>query len=516
MKTIYTSLIKFSLLLGAVLWATSCEEDIPNYISFPQYIWSDSDANGGNWKTVVLTSNEQVALTDPNAPGTDAYKAELLALKSLTNSLSADQKSKAEYWSNNPILRWNEISRELSAKYNLAPAPNPDGTYSVPSAATPDKYPLFPFAHPPYSCRAFAYLAVGQFDAMVSAWHYKYKFNRPAPSRIDSGVATLWPISDLPSYPSDGATVAAVSQAILTAMFPLEKDFIAQKAEECFNSLLWSGTNVQSDIDAGKLLGSEVAKLVLARAKTDGMGAAQTPRPISDSLKTLAFNTFGWSWTNQETPERPVGITPYFGKVKTWCVPDVKQIRPPVPPKPGSAEFQVAVDELKNIADNLTTDQRKIANWWSDGLGTYTPPGHWNRFACNSIVENKFNPLRSARVLAYLNMAEMDAGIACWDAKYFYHYPRPIQTIPGFKTILGTPNFPSYVSGHSTFSSAAADVLGHFFPNENSRFQAYADEAGISRMYGGIHYRFDVDAGKVQGKAVAGFVVGIASKDGAE
>ena len=118
--------------------------------------------------------------------------------------------------------------------------------------------------------------------------------------------------------------------------------------------------------------------------------------------------------------------------------------------------------------------------------------------------------------LAVLNMAIMDAGISCWDAKYFYHYPRPIQAIPGFKTILGTPNFPSYSSGHSTFSSAACDVLSYIFPNEAAQCEKWAFEAAESRVYGGIHYRFDSEVGLTQGKNVARYTIDIAKIDGAD
>jgi len=254
----------------------------------------------------------------------------------------------------------------------------------------------------------------------------------------------------------------------------------------------------------------------LARAAGDGMKNAQTSKPKSDSIKAAAFARFGWQWDNMESPVRPVGLTPLFGKVKMWNVPTVEEVRPGIPPAPGSAEFEKDAKELRDIAKNLTEKQRKIANWWSDGLSTYTPPGHWNRLAKEFMIKYKMNPLRSARTFAYMNMAIMDAGISCWDAKYYYHYPRPIQTIPGFKTILGTPNFPSYTSGHSTFSAAAAEVLSYIFPNEATYCRDYAREAAESRVYGGIHYRFDSEAGLEQGKKVAKFTVDKAKTDGAE
>ena len=199
-----------------------------------------------------------------------------------------------------------------------------------------------------------------------------------------------------------------------------------------------------------------------------------------------------------------------------WNVANVEDVRPGPPPAPGTAEFQANIDELVDIADHMTEERRRIANWWQDGLGTYTPPGHWNRFAKEFMVKYKMNPLRSARTFAYMNMAIMDAGISCWDAKYYYHFPRPIQTIPGFKTIAGTPNFPSYTSGHSVFSAAAAEVLSYIFPAEAQQCNAWAEEAAISRVYGGIHYRFDAEVGLEQGRNVAQYTVEVAQKDGAQ
>jgi membrane-associated phospholipid phosphatase len=164
----------------------------------------------------------------------------------------------------------------------------------------------------------------------------------------------------------------------------------------------------------------------------------------------------------------------------------------------------------------MKDEWRRLANFWQDGLGTYTPPGHWNRFAKEFIIKYNLNPLRSARTFAYMNMAIMDAGISCWDAKYYYHYPRPIQTIPGYKTIAGTPNFPSYTSGHSAFSAAGAEVLAYIFPQEATQCREWAHEAAESRICGGIHYRFDADVGTDQGIKVAQYTIQLAKNDGAD
>lgn len=495
--------------------AISCNKDLPTYSNYESYAFQSIDEQAGIWKPILLTSNEQVLIDAPLDINSAEYKAELDALSVIQKNKSEEDNNKINYWSNNPAIRWNEITREFIAKYNLIPAPNADGTYPAPDAANPGKYPLFPYAHPPYASRALAYLSAAWMDGLISCWHYKYKFNRPAIHKTNTSIDQAYPKSELPSYPSDAAVVNAISRVILTAMFPLEKDNILAKSDELKLSLKQAGIAVESDIVAADSLGRGIAKIFLARAGGDGMKAAQTPKAISDSIKNLAIQKFGWSWSNQETPQRLVGLTPLFGKVKTWAVPSVDAIRPAAPPAPGSAEFKKDADELTSIADKLTSEQRKIANFWNDGLNTYTPPGHWNRFACDAIVKSKMNPIRTARTLAYMNMAIMDAGVCCWDTKYYYHYPRPIQAIIGFKTILGTPNFPSYTSGHSTFSSAAATVLSYLISQDASQFAKYAKEASESRIYGGIHYRFDCEVGLEHGAKIGNLVLDIAKNDGA-
>jgi hypothetical protein len=110
----------------------------------------------------------------------------------------------------------------------------------------------------------------------------------------------------------------------------------------------------------------------------------------------------------------------------------------------------------------------------------------------------------------------MDAAILCWNTKFYYFNGRPCQLNPKIKTLTGVPNFPAYVSGHSTFSGAAAAVLSHLIPERASDFQAMAQEASDSRMYGGIHYRADCQEGLEAGKKVGGYAIARARTDGAE
>jgi hypothetical protein len=123
--------------------------------------------------------------------------------------------------------------------------------------------------------------------------------------------------------------------------------------------------------------------------------------------------------------------------------------------------------------------------------------------------------LQNARFFGRLNVAISDAMVGCWDAKYAYFNPRPSQLDPSIKTVIGLPNFPAYTSGHSSFSSAAAVVLSHLFPSGSAAFDAMKEEAGISRLYGAIHYRSDIERGKAHGARIGGYTVAFARQDGA-
>jgi len=157
-----------------------------------------------------------------------------------------------------------------------------------------------------------------------------------------------------------------------------------------------------------------------------------------------------------------------------------------------------------------------IVHFWGDGVGTYTPPGHWNAVACEDFVGLGYSEVRWARNLALLNMALFDAAIVCWDAKNTYFNPRPSQMNPAIKTLTGLPNFPSYTSGHSTFSGAAAIVLGYLNPARAADYTSMADEASKSRLYGAIHYRSDIEVGLQMGQKVGTLAVNRGKGDGSD
>jgi membrane-associated phospholipid phosphatase len=207
-----------------------------------------------------------------------------------------------------------------------------------------------------------------------------------------------------------------------------------------------------------------------------------------------------------------------FGQVRAWMMTpaDIANERPDPPPSTSSSLMAQEVAEVKQALANLTREQLAIAHFWADGLSTSTPPGHWNGIAVEYVSGARFSEVRAARSFALLNMALHDAAVGCWETKYAYFNPRPSQLDPGIRTVVGLPNFPSYTSGHSTFSAAAAAVLSHLFPNAATFFEAQKEEAAISRLYGGIHYRADIEVGKDHGARIGAYTVTFARQDGAE
>jgi hypothetical protein len=514
MKKSYIAIASFALIL-----ANSCSKDITETnLEFAALQPASTDINAGTWRPILLTGPNEFPVAAPAATNTPDYIAQVNEIKSFQVNITAAEKNTVKYWSAGAVLRWNEIMRELVALHNLPPYQNADGTYPVPNANNPLAYPTFPFANPPYAARAYAYVAAAQYDALVAAWHYKKLYNRAAPYTVDGTVTSLIPKSDLPSYPSEDATIVGVTTELLKLLFPGDQEFIQLKAEEHKRARIISGANVRSDLEAGEALGKSVAQKFVTRARGDRAGTAGGNATIWAQLETDAITRGEIPWISQELPKRP-GMLVNFGKVKSFLFDSltmVTTIRPSAPPSTSSQQFKDELAEVYNYSKNLTREQLRIAHFWADGVGTYTPPGHWNAIATEDFVKQNFSEVRWARNMALLNMAMMDAAIACWDAKYFYFNPRPSQIDPRIKTVTGLPNFPAYISGHSTFSAAASTILGHIIKGKATEYDNMAKEASLSRLYGAIHYRSDCEKGLETGKKVGDYAIARAQTDGAE
>jgi hypothetical protein len=504
------------LLVGGIF--NGCKEDLSPQ-EFPALTPANNDITGGTWKTIIVKQDD-ITVPQPKDVTSTEYVAELADLKTAIKNRTSEQLNDAKYWASGAVLRWNEIARLLVAKYNVAPRFNSD---SASMGTTP-----FPLNDPPYgnpcvASRIYACLSVAQYDALVATWKSKYQYNRPAPSKTDGSIEPAFSLPDMPSYPSEHASIAIASCEVLKFFFPKEVAFLEGKAMNHVASRLWAGANVSSDNMAGDSIGRFVAAKVIARAKADGAGAAgkadmvRYPKygPPGNPLYGAAGTWISLDLQPDGKTARP-GLLPAWGKVKMWGPKLSEDLRIAPPPAIGSAEFAAALAEVKSYSENRTREQWRIVDFWADGLYTCTPPGHWNMIADTLIRKNKQSELRTARTYALMNMAIMDAGISCWDNKYFYNFPRPTQMDPSIKTATGIPNFPSYTSGHATFSSAAATILSFIFPSEETQLWRQANEAAMSRLYGCIHYRFDDDGGIACGKVVANEIVNIGKADGAQ
>ena len=187
---------------------------------------------------------------------------------------------------------------------------------------------------------------------------------------------------------------------------------------------------------------------------------------------------------------------------------------------------------MVTTSKGLTPEQTAIAKFWADdAMLSVTPPGHWISIAMQVIDKDHVGLEKSVDVLARLGVGEADAFIGCWQTKYQYDTVRPITYIqrlidPKWQTIVTTPPFPEYPSGHSTLSGTAATILTSIFgdnyafadatdeadtlkPRTFPSFWAAAQEAGISRLYAGIHYRAAIENGLSQGKCIAAYAVAL-------
>jgi len=281
---------------------------------------------------------------------------------------------------------------------------------------------------------------------------------------------------------------------------------------------------------AAKITKSEPSTLSVFALRSLGLGKAVGERVIDRALHDGAQR--GWNgarlqWYGQGRYFGPGSwepTPPYFyyppdepftPTWQTWILRDGSQFRPEPPPF-GSTQYRKDLGEVIQVNKELTESQLKIAKFWVDGHGSITPPGRWNQIAIDEVLRSKLDERGTLALFAKLNIALADTFVAVWDAKYFYWTARPITVAEkmfgvSLQPPILTPPFPSFPSGHAAFSGAAATILTDYFPARKTQLDAMADEASMSRLLGGIHFRHDNEAGLALGRRIATFILSCAN-----
>jgi hypothetical protein len=335
---------------------------------------------------------------------------------------------------------------------------------------------------------------------------------------------------DVVAHPlaSRESAVAAAAHRVLTAFYPAQ----AAALDARLTASLATIPDGKAE-DDGVALGRSVADQILALRQNDGSEVVLPP---------YTGGTGPGEWRPQPPANTP-GLHPHWGDVMPFAITSGDQFRPEAPPALDSAEYTAAFNEVKELgsltSDTRTADQTAIARFWLNAAGTATPIGHLNLMAQVAAQQQGNTLEENARLFAALNIAMADAVISCWDAKYEFSFWRPQTGIreadldsnpdtvadAGWAPLFTTPPHPSYTSGHTSNSGAAAAVLAEFFGTDDisftldsqhplfpatrsyTSFSEAAEESAVSRMYGGIHWSFDNDVGLDAGNAVGQYVM---------
>jgi membrane-associated phospholipid phosphatase len=352
-------------------------------------------------------------------------------------------------------LAWQERARGLAAANNMSPLA---------------------------AARVYALLSVAQYAAIVDAVPHEDVANTPSGNGLGSGGRDV--------YELERGAVAGASATVLSFVFPAgATEFETRLASE---GAAGPG-NTHPAFQRGVAVGRAAGQMMVDWARADRFTAPWTG--------VVPTGPGYWIANGPPAGAQLPNMQPYY-------LTSAAQFRPVDPPAYASPAFMTALNEIVNLSLNRTPQQLALALAWNYGAFTPTPPGYWNMVAGDLIREAQLDERDATHITALAASAVMDALIACWECKYHAWVIRPSQAatalgLPPITLPLGLPNHPSYPSGHSCGSAAGAAVLAHYFPQHAADLASQVTDAGLSRMYGGIHYRFDVEAGQTLGRAVA-------------
>ena len=363
---------------------------------------------------------------------------------------------------------------------------------------------------PPLAARNMAIMHAAMYDAVNALYqtHRAYFVNAEATAG---------------QSPEAAAAVAA--HRTLVSLYPRQ----VRRLDAALDASLDPIPEGQAKI-GGIQLGQYVAEKILDWRSQDGASTR------------VSYNAPPGPGIWQPTPTQFLPpVLPQWPALTCFCMRSGTQFRPAGPPPLGSDAYWASYREVKALggvnSNARTAEQTDIAWFWKACEHTPTPPGQWNQIAQIVARQRGTTLAENARLFALLNLALADVGIVSWDCKYKFNYWRPVQAVrdtrvtndpatsgdPNWLPLIESPPFPAYTSGHSSFSGTAARVLADFFGTDNIAFTLTSDslpgkrrsfqsfsqaaaEAGMSRIYGGIHWQFDNADGLATGRALGEYV----------
>lgn len=427
--------------------------------------------NPGTWKTWILPNASSVTVPPP--PDEAATRAELGWVKDIAAENDPRITEQIKYWdAGSPGYRWVDFVTNRFLAGTPVGAPN--------------------------QLRPYTYVSIAIYDATIAAYNAKATYNRKRPSELDPSIRTRVAVPRSSTYPSEHAAAAGAAAAVLAYFLPGESAALQALAEEAGRSRLYAGTEFPSDYAAGLDLGRRVADRVIARARADG----------SDTIWDGVIPTGRCMWT---------GANPGNVTARNWrpfLLASASEFRPPAPPDCTSAQMQQQMADVKNYPRELNG-----ANFNTNAKAMFwqTPEGlqPWGFIFMNrAILEEKPDTATAARAYALLGAALYDCWIGSQDGKFAYWLLRPAQLDTTLLPLFPAPNFPAYPSNHSTISSTTGEIIAYLFPTYSDAVRTRAKEAGDSRIWAGIHYQIDNEAGVNLGRNVARKFITWADADG--
>ncbi len=381
---------------------------------------------------------------------------------------------------------------------------------------------------PPVASRAFGYAGVTIYETVVPGMPQYQSLqgqlqDMPKIAAPDLNLEYNWAI----------ATNAAMAYVAKSYYANMSNTLFAQvqKLEESnYESLRIKYILTEATVDRSKKWGQEVARIVFEWSKTDGGHEGYTK-----NFPTTYFVPTGLGLWVPTYPKYQPPLQPFWGYNRSFITKSAEMSQPTKPisySEDTASLFYKEAYLVYSTVKNIKPEEKVIAQFWSDDPGQPgTPPGHSISITTQVLKKERYNLAKSAEVYAKMGICVSEAFISCWRWKYVYNYMRPISFIrskidPSFVSILETPPFPEYTSGHSVQSGATAKVLTDIFGNNYTfsdathasrtdingaprtfkSFFDFAAEAAISRLYGGIHYREAIEKGVEQGVKLGGEV----------